>query len=91
MPAAFRCPQCRECTLKITDHLEIPPDRDWDEITVQIVHCTNCGLEALGVYQESRRGRLDSETWNHAAYRLNPTDMQRIAEIIGTLSRTPHW
>ncbi len=87
MPAAFRCPQCRQCALKINAHLEIPGDRDWDEITLQMVSCSNCGLGALGVYQEARRGRLDSETWSHTCYRLDPQDVLRVAAIISSCPR----
>ena len=89
MSAAFRCPQCGEGALEITASLEIPPDRDWDEITLQLVGCLHCRLGALGVYQETRRGRLDSESWSHTGYRLDPPDAQRIDEIISRCPR-PH-
>ena len=89
MSTAFLCPQCRECSLMISAHLEIPPDRDWDEITLQLVDCANCGLGALGVFHESRRGRLDSDTWSHTGYRLDPQDLQRVAMIIANCPR-PH-
>ena len=87
MPAAFRCPQCSECTLKITAHLEIPPDRDWDEITLQIVGCSSCGLGALAVYQESRRGSLETEAWQHNGYRIDPPDVRRLTEVLNQCPR----
>ena len=89
MPAAFRCPQCSECTLKITAHLEIPPERDWDEITLQVVDCSRCGLGAVAVYHESRRGSFETENWQHNGYRIDPHDVDRLMEILSHCPR-PH-
>ena len=86
MPAAFRCPHCSACSLKITGHLEMPPDSDWDEITLQTVGCASCGQGALAVYKESRRGAQDSEIWRHTGYQVDVLDLQRITE---TISRCP--
>jgi hypothetical protein len=65
----FSCPECRaQGTLRITHRLELPPDARSDEITLQVVRCSTCGFEGLAVYEESRRGALDSESFSHTGY-----------------------
>jgi hypothetical protein len=54
--------------MDIIHMLEFPPDAQSDEITLQIVDCSNCHFRGLAVYQESRRGSFDSEAWHHDGY-----------------------
>ncbi len=72
------CPDCQANPLKITQSLELPSDIRNDEITLQIVHCDECGFHGLAVYQESRRGALDSESWEHEGYRVSEEDFQTV-------------
>jgi len=63
---------CRQCNtpkaLKVVRNLEIYRDARSDEITLQLVRCTACGATGVLVYEESRRGALDSESWSHTGY-----------------------
>jgi len=50
--------------------LELPGDSRSDEIAIQLVACAQCGFRGAAVYEESRRGRLDAESWEHTGYAL---------------------
>ncbi len=58
--------------------MELGPDERSDEVTLQIVRCAACGLAAVAVYEESRRGALDDESVFHAAF---PTDEDALDEM----------
>jgi hypothetical protein len=62
------CPDCGEAGLAGGLGIELPPDSWSDEISLGPISCTLCAFRGIGVYQESRRGRLDSESWQHAGY-----------------------
>lgn len=66
----------------MTQRIELPPDSRSDEITLQILACSACRFAGVGVYQESRRGRLDDESVDHVAYRLSPADLKDIRKAI---------
>ncbi len=66
----FQCPECSTKTLKITHKLELPPDSRSDEITLQIIECSGCGFGGIAVYEESRRGALDDDSFDHTGYRV---------------------
>lgn len=76
------CPDCNAHTLHIQQSLELPPDGYHDEIRLQLVGCSGCGLEALAVYTESRRGSLDSDAWQHEGFRVSKRDFQTVATAI---------
>ena len=79
----FQCPDCSTPgSLRITAAIELPPDASWDEIALQIVRCPPCGFSGLGVYQESRRGALDSEIIHHSGYHVNNEDLETAARMI---------
>jgi Zn ribbon nucleic-acid-binding protein len=87
----FFCPDCKTPnSLIISASIELPPDAWWDELTLQIVECRQCGLGALGVYQESRRGALDSEVFHHSAYRMETQDMAKVRELINRCPAPHH-
>lgn len=75
----FICPACAAPTLGISATLAVPGDDTWDEITLQVLACGRCGLRALAVYRESRRGALDSEAYWHDGYHVSPADVDRVA------------
>jgi hypothetical protein len=56
--------------LTIVASLDLPGDSRSDEIAVQPVACSRCGFTGVAVYEESRRGSLDSEAWEHLGYEL---------------------
>jgi hypothetical protein len=65
----FICPDCGEGKLRIVGSLSLPSDSRSDEISVQAIAC-DCGFRGGAVYEESRRGSLDSDCWEHEGYRL---------------------
>jgi C4-type Zn-finger protein len=73
---AFVCPACsRQGSLKIVRSIELPPDSRSDEITLQIVQCSDCGFAGIAVYEESRRGPLDSESFHHTGYHVSKSQL----------------
>lgn len=73
----MRCPFCEASgTLNISHRLELPPDHRSDEVTLQIVACAGCGVEAGAIYEESRRGA--SETYNHFAFEVDDLSLRRL-------------
>lgn len=79
---AFQCPNCQKAELNITFNLEIPSDAHNDEITLQVIRCGACGFAGLANYEESRRGRFDSESWHHWGYFVTAEEVQRIERAI---------
>jgi predicted RNA-binding Zn-ribbon protein involved in translation (DUF1610 family) len=76
------CPKCGEGSLKIEEGIELPPDSRSDEITVQILRCNSCGFNGLGVYEESRRGSLDSESIDHRGYHVDSREINDLRNKI---------
>jgi hypothetical protein len=60
--------------LNIILRIELPPDNRSDEISVQILYCSNCEFKGLGIYEESRRGSMLRESINHRGIYL-PKDL----------------
>ena len=85
---SFACPECRRPdTLAIEGAIELPADGRSDEIALQTLVCRACGFRALGVYEESRRGALDAESWDHTGYRAAPETLAAIARRIAACPR----
>lgn len=61
----FACGACKAEAMEIKIAVDVEPDSDSDEARAQVLRCSACGRGALGIYEESRRGRLDSESWRH--------------------------
>lgn len=79
---AFVCPECAAQALEIALVMELPPDSRSDEIALQTVRCSSCGFQGAAVYEESRRGALDSESWFHEGHRLGNEPLRALAEAI---------
>ena len=78
----FLCPRCQSRLMRIESSIELLPDSRSDEITVQILKCPKCGFTGLGIYEETRRGRLDTELIHHRGYCLNDSTMVSIEKLI---------
>lgn len=78
----FQCPDCKLETLVIVKSIELPPDVRSDEIRLQVIRCRSCTFEGVAIYEESRRGKLDSESFDHYGYRLPEADLKSISELI---------
>ena len=79
----FRCPECSTPGwLVITQKIELPYDSRSDEIQLQIVKCGRCRFEAIAVYEESSRGRLDDESIDHRGYYVSTGDLKKVKSMI---------
>lgn len=80
---SFRCPECSSHrSLKITLRIELPSDSRSDEIAVQIINCSQCNFAAIAVYEESRRGTMGTESYDHRGYRVSAADLQAVRQMI---------
>lgn len=80
---AFRCPQClTRDSLEIAWALELPPDSLSEEISLQVVTCGVCKFRGLAVYEESRRGDPEVDTWQHIGYWVSPDSVDSIIDAI---------
>ena len=78
----FLCPTCSEKSLRITSKIELPPDSRSDEIALQIVACSQCSFAGIAVYEESRRGAMGSESFDHTGYRVSAEDLAALRKTI---------
>ena len=84
----FVCPNClRPGSLQITHSIQLAPDCRSDDILVQVVACNQCSLRALAVYEESRRGALDAEAWEHTGHRVTE---DRVRALIAAIGQCPN-
>ena len=84
----FLCPSCADpASLGVTSAIELAPDSRWDEIALQLISCRRCSFKGLALYQESRRGPIDSEYVNHTGYFVSPNDIERVKIAI---EQCPH-
>jgi hypothetical protein len=85
---SFECPECsRAGSLRIVSSIELPPDSRSDEIALQVVECSRCDFAGIAVYEESRRGALDSESVDHRGYRIHEDDLQALKKAIQQCSK----
>ena len=80
---AFVCPACgHPKALRIVHSITLPPDSRSDDIIVQTLQCEFCRFRGAAIYEESRRGGFDSESWDHRGYHLNEEGLARLDKII---------
>jgi len=80
---SFNCPICHvQKTLRIVNRIELPSDARSDEISLQVLRCMNCGYQGLGVYEESSRGALGSESVDHYGYTVEPEVVRNVDSLI---------
>lgn len=80
---AFVCPNCTKSALEIELGIELQANDNWDENTFQLATCRHCGLRAAALYQESRRGNLEEEAWQHFGVVITPETYRLLAERLG--------
>ena len=83
---SFNCPECHtKGVLKISHSIELPPDARSDEIALQLVVCSevSCGFRGAAIYEESRRGALDTDHWDHTGYRISSEVFDALSAVIG--------
>ncbi len=80
---SFVCPNCSSPqTLKVVKSITLPPDSRSDDVILQMVRCDHCQFRGAAVYEESRRGGLDSESWDHTGYILSDSDLKWLSLLI---------
>jgi hypothetical protein len=80
---AFVCPNClTPQALNIDKSITLPPESRSDDILLQTVRCSQCGFRGAAVYEESRRGGMDSESWDHRGYHLSESDLKWLSALI---------
>ena len=79
---AFICPQCLQGSLKITERIELEGDSRSDDIALQLLVCSSCSFDGIAVYQESRRGALDSESYDHYGYAVSDEDFRAFCALL---------
>jgi len=81
---SFLCPKCSHPgkTLKTTNLIELPADARSDEITLQVVECAECSFKGIAVYEESRRGALDQDSFSHTGYSIANKDLDEIRRLL---------
>ena len=85
---SFVCPDClTPGSLEITLSMQLPSDSRSDDIALQIVECSNCRFQGVAAYEESRRGALDSESWDHTGFRVAIDDVKALIETIQSCPR----
>ena len=75
------CPGCGK-ELKLVQALTLPGDCRSDDIRFQLSRCPGCGQPAAGAYEESRRGALDSECWEHYAWPVTESMWRRCTQLL---------
>jgi hypothetical protein len=88
----FLCPQCTSPgALDIKLKIELPPDSRSDEIMLQVVECSRCDFAGIAVYEESRRGALDSESFDHTGFRVTADDRKELKKTIRSCPAPTNW
>jgi hypothetical protein len=77
----FLCPACGRPALTVEAALDLPPDARSDEIRVQLLRCGACDARGVGVYEESRRGALDSDSFEHSGQPASPSDYEFLRSL----------
>lgn len=49
-----------------------------DDICLQLASCQACGQKTVLLYEESRRGSLDSDSWSHLGYLLEESTAREL-------------
>lgn len=85
----FHCPKCQEQKLDITKIgiLGYEADDMWDENTIQVLQCQECGFRGVGLYQGEHRGQLDDDNWQHRGFF---TPEEKIQKLEAQLDKLPN-
>ena len=88
----YCCPECETpgC-LNVANRIELPPDIRSDAISFQTVECSQCDFAAIAVYEESRRGALDRESFDYTGYYVSADDLESIKIAIGQCPQPDNW
>jgi hypothetical protein len=80
---SFRCPQCQTPnSLEIDCSIELPPDRETEEISLQVVACGICIYQGVAVYAEARGSCPEAESWRHVGFWVSPDAVESVRKAI---------
>ena len=85
------CPDCGNVALSVEQGIELPPNRWSDEIALHTVSCTLCPFRGVAVYEESRRGALNSESWKHFGYHVTESVHALLRNAIAQCPNPGNW
>jgi hypothetical protein len=68
--------------MKISSKIKLPPDNRSDEIAVQILTCSKCNFQGIAVYEESRRGSFDYDSFSHQGYFVASDLLNDVKDVI---------
>ena len=81
----FQCPECKnQNTLNITYTIELPADSRSDEIALQTIRCNLCNFYGIATYEESRRGLLQDEAYEHLGFQTSKDTYGDLVKLLRT-------
>lgn len=79
----FQCPECKnQNTLNITYTIELPADSRSDEIALQTIRCNLCNFYGIATYEESRRGSLQDEAYEHLGFQTSKDTYDDLVKLL---------
>jgi len=79
---SFRCPQCQTAnTLEIIESIDLLPDRNCDEISLQVVGCSACSFRGLAVYEEYLHA-AEADLWKHIGFWVSRDAVESVLQAI---------
>ncbi len=80
---AFICPKCStKGTLEISQSIALPPDNRSDDIIIQILACRQCGFRGGAIFEESRRGAMTGESWQHTGFLVRDIQLDALIAVM---------
>ena len=81
---SFLCPKCaaEKRTLSTIEIIELPSDARSDEITLQVLKCSQCSFSGIAVYEETRRVAIDQDSFSQIGYIIDRKDLNKIRDLI---------
>jgi hypothetical protein len=79
----IQCPTCKPVAMHLVRSMELPPDSRSDEVTLSLYECGRCGCRAATVYEESRRGAMDDDSYHVDGFLLAEADYDLLRRIVG--------
>jgi len=86
MARMFVCPRCGAKGLKIVKSMDLPPDRRSDDVILQITECHSCSFKGLALYEESRRGAMGGESFEHTGFWPSDEALTKVEAIFSFCS-----
>lgn len=86
MVSMFVCPQCGAPSLKVVKSMDLPSDGRSDDVILQVTQCSSCSFRGLALYEESRRGGMGDETWEHSGFWASDEAVSEVEDLFSQCS-----